>query len=157
MDSTWPMNRMRLLSLALGALTVHQSVFLTGCRRDDLPRKIVFGSVTCGDEKVASGHLRFVPIENSPGPCSIAAIVDGQYRIELQGGVPVGKHRVEIDARRKTGRKVAGVTPDVLVEESIRLGPDACAGPRSPIVVEVRGDSDGRINLAIPKLTEKEL
>ena len=87
-----------------------------------LPRRVVFGNVTCGGEKVAFGEVLFVPIEGTRGPATAAVIVDGQYRAENRGGVPIGKHRVEISAQRATGRKVA--TPEgAMADEAVSIGP----------------------------------
>ena len=125
-------------------------VIAGGCHRGGLSRKVVFGSVTCGGEKVARGTVRFVPVENTPGPATVALIVDGQYRALNRGGVPIGKHRVEVAARRPTGRKIKSPEGQ-MVEETVAVGPELYAGPRSPLLVEVRADGDGRIDLAIPK------
>ncbi len=78
--------------------------------------------------------------------------MDGQYKIDARGGVPVGKHRVEVFAQAKTGRKVMGRTfGDVTqVDELATVGPAKCAGTQSTIVVEVKDDSDGRFDIDIP-------
>jgi hypothetical protein len=125
-------------------------VLSIGCGRGDLPRRVVYGNVTCGGEKVAFGEVLFVPIEGTPGPATAAVIVDGRYRAENRGGVPIGKHRVEVSAQRATGRKVS--TPEgATMDEGVSIGPPIYAGPQSPLVVEVKADGDGRIDLAIPK------
>jgi hypothetical protein len=128
-----------------------------GCGRGELPTREVFGTVTCNGEKVPEGEIRFVPIEGTPGPVSSAAIVDGQYRIEARGGVPVGEHRVEVRAMRKTGRKVArqvfaGET--AMVDETVPLGAAGYDGVDSPLVEEVTAGGDGRIDVEIPKANE---
>ena len=65
----------------------------------------------------------------------------------------LGKHRVCIDARQKTGRKVEGHNgrEAVLVDEEVRVGPQVYAGDKSPLVFDLRADSDGRFDIAIPK------
>ena len=113
---------------------------------------VVHGSVTVDGETVDTGTICFVPIEGTPGPASVGRIVDGKYRIDARGGVPVGKHRVEIDARKKTGRKVKqddGYSV-ALVDETVRVTPPQYAGDQSPLVREIAADSDGRIDFAIP-------
>lgn len=125
--------------------------FSVGCGRGDLPRKVVYGNVTCGDAKVTMGMLRFAPIE--PGvdlPSTSGRIVDGQYRIEQKGGVPLGKYRVEIDARRPTGTKTTNPLSGQTTEETVTMGPKIYAGVESPLTVEVTAAGDGRIDLAIP-------
>ena len=55
------------------------------------------GSVTCGSERVATGRVSFAPIEGTAGRICAATIVDGQYHIDAQGGVPLGDYRVEVE------------------------------------------------------------
>lgn len=134
-------------------LTVAASFLLfAGCSNDGLPSKIVVDNVICGGEPVAMGRIRFVPIDGTPGPASTGIIVDGQYRIESRGGVPLGKHRVEIFARQKTGRKVMGAhsLEPAEVDEVVLLGPPEYEGPNSPLVREITDDMDGRIDIEIP-------
>ena len=118
-----------------------------------LPSKVIGGSVTCGGEEVPTGQVSFVPIEGTPGPNSAGLIVDGQYRIEARGGVPLGKHRVCVDARKKTGRKVEGHNgrETTMIDEEVRMGPEVYAGDQSPLVVDIRADSDGHYDIALPR------
>jgi hypothetical protein len=139
-----------LLAKGISLAMFFALVLSIGCGRSDLRRRVVYGAVTCGGEKVAFGEVLFVPIEGTRGPATAAVIVNGQYRAENRGGVPIGKHRVEVSAQRSTGRKVA--TPEgAMVEEGASIGPASYAGPQSPLVVEVKADGDGRIDLAIPR------
>lgn len=127
-------------------------VLIAGCGGGGgLEARVVHGTVTVGGEKVDAGEVRFVPIDGTPGPTSAATILDGEYRIEARGGVPVGKHRVEVDARRKTGRQVERHNgfEMTLVDETVRAGPEEYAGDRSPLVEEITPDSDGRIDIDI--------
>ena len=126
---------------------------MAGCGGGNgLPTKVIHGNVMVGDEKVETGSLRFVPIEGTPGPASIAMIVDGQYRVEARGGVPIGKHRVEVDARRNTGRKVPSPAREgTLVDETQRMGPDEYASARSPLTIEVTVDPDGKMDIIVPR------
>lgn len=141
----------RTLWITLCLLTVGWWT-LCGCGQRGIPMRVIEGTVTCNGQKVPEGTVRFMPIDGTPGPASVATIVDGQYRIEARGGVPLGKHRLEVDARQKTGRKVMGSNgrEPTLIDETVRLGPDACAGERSPLRGEVTAQSDGRINIEIP-------
>jgi hypothetical protein len=71
--------------------------------------KVVYGTVTVDDQPVDLGQVIFVPIEDTKGPTSYSPIDAGSYRVEgPRGGVPLGTHRVEVVAKRKTGRKVPG-------------------------------------------------
>ena len=108
----------RLVSLAV----LFVLVIAGGCRHGGLSRKVVFGSVTCGGEKVVTGTVRFVPVGSTPGPATVALIVNGQYRAENRGGVPIGKHRVEVFARRLTGRKVK-LPEGQMADETAVMGP----------------------------------
>ena len=115
--------------------------------------KVVYGTVTCNGEQVPQGTVRFVPIEGTAGPASTGRITDGEYRIEARGGVPVGKHRVEVMARQPTGRQVEGMDGLVMamIDELVALGPVEYEGAASPLIVEVLADSDGRVDLELPR------
>ncbi len=63
-------------------------------------RTIVTGKVTFEGEPVAQGHIWFIPVSGRQGPQAGAAIIDGQYRVENKGGVPVGDCQVKITAER---------------------------------------------------------
>jgi len=125
---------------------------LPGCGKNQLQTKVVHGTITFQGDKVDTGVISFVPIDGTPGPTTGTMIDNGQYRIDTRGGVPVGKHRVEIDARKKTGNQVeeddgSGLR---LVDETVTVGPPHYAGDQSPLVMEVTADSDGRIDIEIP-------
>jgi hypothetical protein len=125
----------------------------TGCGQKGLPAKVLCGSVSCDGEMAPAGQISFVPVEDAPGPTCAAFIVNGQYRIEERGGVPLGKHRVQVDARKKTGRKIwgrSGHEPS-MIDEEVKMGPQIYAGEQSPLVVDVRPDSDGRLDITIPR------
>jgi hypothetical protein len=110
------------------------------------------GSVTCGSQLVPIGQVRFVPLPGTPGAATPAPIIDGRYRIDAHRGLPLGKYRVQVDARKKTGRKVQGFNgiETSLIDEEVRMGPDVYAGEASPLVVEVRADSDGQYDVVLP-------
>ena len=135
-------------------LLVAGCLLAAGCGgQEGVPTEVIHGSVTAGGETAETGRLRFVPIDGAPGPASTGQIVDGQYRIEARGGVPVGKHRVEVQALKKTGRKVPGRGPGgepMQVDETVNLAPDEYSGADSPLTMEVVAGSDGRIDIEIP-------
>ena len=141
--------------LGASLLLVSGCLLAAGCGgQQSLPTEVIHGTVTVGDQTPETGHVRFVPIEGTPGPASTAAIVDGQYRIEARGGVPVGRHRVEVTAVKKTGRKVtrpAGPAGQPMeVDETVPLAAPEYAGPASPLTKEVVAGTDGRIDIEIP-------
>jgi hypothetical protein len=140
--------RMLLLGLLLWGV---ESATWTGCSNRQ-STKVVNGEVTFQGRKVDAGNLRFVPIEGTEGPASRANIIEGQYKISARGGVPLGKHRVEVNAKCKTGRKVTGRTvADVgQVDELATVGAPKYAGIDSTIVVEISNDSTGQIDIDIP-------
>ena len=116
-----------------------------------LDQAMVHGTVTCNGQVVETGGARFVPIEVTKGPASHGVIVNGKYRIDIRGGVPIGKHRVEVDARRKTGKKVPTIMEQsILIEQTVPVGLEAYAGRESPLVMEVTADSDGEMDIEIP-------
>ncbi|MBN2290811.1 MAG: hypothetical protein JXM70_00205 [Pirellulales bacterium] len=88
----------RLLFIAILPVTV-----ILGCGGNDLDRVIVHGNVSFRGEPVADGSALFVPRDGTVGPSVAVKIVDGRYRLDNNGGIPVGSYRVEILAYRKHG------------------------------------------------------
>jgi hypothetical protein len=79
-------------------------VVFGGCGRDRGPeRGVVSGTVAYNGKPVSAGMIRFVPAPTSPAPVSVATIADGKYTVDTHGGVPVGTHKVQIEAFRKIG------------------------------------------------------
>lgn len=74
------------------------TALVAGCSRG-LERVAVKGQVTFDGQPVQRGRIRFLPDSHTEAPMSGAEITDGQYTV-AQGGVPVGTHRVEIEAFR---------------------------------------------------------
>ena len=75
----------------------------TGCGKGSLERATVSGTVTYQGQPIQAGQIRFMPTRESPVPMSGCYIVDGKYRAEAKGGVPVGTYKVEILAWRSSG------------------------------------------------------
>jgi hypothetical protein len=82
-----------------------------GCRDSGPPKVIVSGAVTFQGEPIANGDILFYPIEGTVGPVSGGPIVNGQYEANGKGGVPIGRHRVEIRAYR-SGSSTQAITPE---------------------------------------------
>ncbi|WP_339733296.1 hypothetical protein [uncultured Gimesia sp.] len=57
-------------------------------------RRVVKGSVTLNGEPLEGAVIRFLP--QPAGPVAAGKIINGMYEISNKGGVPLGKHRVEI-------------------------------------------------------------
>jgi hypothetical protein len=90
---------MRALTFGWLAASV---VLCFGCAKSG---PTVTGTVRLDGALLPTGSIRFIPIENTPGPDAGAAINEGNYKIEK--GLAVGKYRVEIQSfrPRKDGTK----------------------------------------------------
>jgi len=126
-------------------------LILAGCSSADGPR-IVYGSVTVGNEIPGTGEVRFVPVQGTSGSVNVALIVDGEYRIEGRGGVPVGSYRVEIVAKKNTGKQVRQYNgfEMAMVDEEIPISPPIFARSNSPLTHEVTSTSDNKIDFELP-------
>lgn len=78
-------------------------VLLSGCEKDT-GLVIVSGTVSYQGKPIEEGSIRFIPTADTKGPTSGATIQNGTYEAKARGGVPVGSHRVEIQAMRPTGK-----------------------------------------------------
>jgi hypothetical protein len=125
-------------------------VLLSGCGSGDFPRRVVTGKVQCNGKSVDRGTLRFMPIvAGSPLPLTTAIIQDGQYRIDIHGGIPLGKYRVEVYAKQLTGKTI----PDRvgrMMEQTVDIGPRNYAGNQSPLVADITADSNDQMDFTIP-------
>jgi len=74
-----------------------------GCRPAGPERVIVSGTVTYRGEPLEAGVIWFFPTEGTDAPMAGAHVVDGKYCIDQKGGVPVGTHKVMIEAYRPNG------------------------------------------------------
>jgi hypothetical protein len=72
----------------------------SGCGRGGPAKAVVIGEVHYNGAPLPNGEIRFVPTEGTTGPVSGGTIADGKYSAEGKGGVPLGKHRVEIRSYR---------------------------------------------------------
>ena len=85
-------------------------VLLIGCGGEggwDVERCVVSGAVTYDGQPIQEGLIRFVPEEGTVAPASAVQIQNGKYTIDAEGGVPVGTHRVEIEAYRDDPKGLA--------------------------------------------------
>jgi len=91
---------MRRASICTGWVLV--AAALSGCGRERGPERVVVtGTVTYNGKPVSGGTIRFVPVSTSPVPVAGAPIVNGTYRVDGKGGVPVGTHKIQIEAYHK--------------------------------------------------------
>lgn len=82
---------------ALCMLAVLTTLALAGCHADRGPdRVVVSGTITYQGKPLPAGSIRFVPLDASL-PGAAANIVDGKYRADNKGGVPVGTHKIQIE------------------------------------------------------------
>jgi hypothetical protein len=102
---------------------------LGGCGGNTVERGAVHGHITFRGKEIEEGTIVFNPIGETKGPPAGARIVNGDYSIIEMDGPVVGSHRVEIQAFRKTGRKVPDLLGDVsnpnrpMIDEVIPLLP----------------------------------
>ncbi|MCC7083753.1 MAG: hypothetical protein IT427_01960 [Pirellulales bacterium] len=71
-----------------------------GCSKGGPERVIVSGMISHNGKAIPHGIIRFTPNDNVPGSTVAATIADGKYRVESRGGVPVGTHKIQIEAYR---------------------------------------------------------
>lgn len=93
-----------------GILCLLPIIVLTGCGTGEtqIPRAGVEGEVTWNGKPIDDGVVLFVPSGGAAGPHTSpipAPIVQGKYLLKAADGPPVGQHRIEIRATRKTGKK----------------------------------------------------
>jgi hypothetical protein len=90
-----------------------------GCgRSSEIEKVIVSGTVTRDGQPMPKGRITLFPVAGTNGPVSGAEIKEGVYKIDVNGGVPVGRHRVafhevEVDPKRDP------TLPPPLVENNI--------------------------------------
>jgi hypothetical protein len=82
------------LALFMGA------ILLSGCGGDRGPERVIVSGTVTYNGKPISGTIRFLPTADSAVPMAAASIIDGKYKVDLRGGVPVGTHKIAIDAYR---------------------------------------------------------
>lgn len=91
----------------------------------------VEGTVTFNGKKVVNGDIRLMPVAGTAGAAASAPIVDGRFRIENKGGVPIGTHRVVLRAFIVEG---AGAAAGGSAEDDLlTLGAKSSAKPRMPV------------------------
>jgi hypothetical protein len=112
----------RKVKVSARLLVVAGLALNAGCGAAPPEQTAVHGRVTYRGKPLEQGKIVFHPLAPLKGRPAGADIVNGTYAINENGPV-IGKHRVEIQAYRKTGRKV----PDLMGDASI---------PNRPLVDE---------------------
>jgi len=80
-----------------------------GCAdRSGLDKVPISGEVTLDGQPIPNGEILFYPAEGTKGSVSGGAIKDGKYVADGRGGVPLGKHHVEIRAYRASTKVLKG-------------------------------------------------
>ena len=77
----------------------------------DVERTVVSGAVSYDGQPIDDGTIRFVPTKGTQAPVAAAQIQNGRYSADAKGGVPVGTHRVEIEAFRADPNAAADADP----------------------------------------------
>jgi len=93
-------HRSMRLSGAGCAAAVLLAVAGCGGSSSDIQKVVVQGTVAFDGQPVANGEVRFYPLPGTHGPVSGGPVRDGRYVAQGRGGVPVGRHAVEILAFR---------------------------------------------------------
>ena len=85
---------------------------LTGCGTAGVEgRGEVRGTVRLDGQRLAEGSILFRPTGGNSGPVTGGAIQDGTFHIPAKMGPPIGANRIEINAVKKTGRKIPAPPP----------------------------------------------
>jgi hypothetical protein len=77
-----------------------------GCGKGGPSRNAVSGAVQLDGKPLEKSLIRFSPIKGAKGPVTGGTIENGRYQLPQAIGPMEGRHRVEINANRKTGRRV---------------------------------------------------
>ena len=139
--------------LPFGIVALAAAVALPACHDSGAAAEIVFGEVRCGGQPVDTGEVRLVPIQGTLGWVSSSRILDGVYRIDARGGVPVGTYRVEVDALRKTGRKMTETfnAEKIHVDQTKPVGLKSYRDESSPLTLTVPTENEGRYDIDLPR------
>lgn len=126
--------------------------WIAGCGAAPPEQAAVHGRATYRGKPIEQGKIVFHPIAPLSGRPAGGDIVNGTYSIAENGPV-LGKHRVEIQAYRKTGRKIPDLMGDVsipnrpLIDETVPILP-ANFNVESTLTAEIK-TSDNTIDFEL--------
>ncbi len=122
---------------------------LVGCSGAVVEKAEVEGTVTYNGNPVETGMIRFLPKDGTVGPMAAGAISFGKYKVTAIGGVPIGKHKVEIEAwverpdLRPANVPMAPMPREAYIPEkyntSTELEATVVSGSTAPIDFELEG------------------
>jgi hypothetical protein len=79
--------------------TLALAMIFAGCRGSQGPERVVVsGTANYNGKPIADGHILFSP--TTALPIAAGTIVNGKYKVDGLGGVPVGRHKVQFEAFR---------------------------------------------------------
>ncbi len=110
-------------------------------------RAVTFGTVKYDGKPIANGKISFVP---ESGPAAMAPIKDGAYRIDLKGGVPVGKSRVEVESIVETGKDITIGAGGKTEKETMQLIPPKY-NHQSELKAVIEADKENEHNFDLQK------
>lgn len=116
-----------------------------GCWNSGPARSVVHGKVSYKGQPVKEGTIRFL-IDNMPS--SQGQISNGSYRIDHNGGVPVGSGKVEIEAFEDTNKPVFTSIDGKKVMEARQILP-AKYNEKSELKVEITSASENEKNFEL--------
>jgi hypothetical protein len=96
----------------LGPILLLSLLVFTGCDTGGVEgRGEVLGTVRLDEQPLAEGSILFQPTAGNSGPVVGATIQDGTFHIPAKKGPSIGMNRIEINAVKKTGRKIPAPPP----------------------------------------------
>lgn len=105
-----PVPQLLLQSIVAGCL-----VLLLGCGQSQ--RLALTGVVTLDGQPLNEGSITFMPQSGTTSPSAGANVTQGHFSVSAEKGVLPGKFRVEITAKRKTGRTVMSDTAGGMIDQ----------------------------------------
>jgi hypothetical protein len=81
----------------------------------------VSGTVLVDGQPLGSGSIRFVPVNNTPGPDAGTSIREGEYRIDK--GLRVGEYQVKLRGVRPARRQVQDPLTPKLIRDAVSIVP----------------------------------
>lgn len=95
--------KIRMLMMLVSVCTL-SAIGCEGGAEDEIPRVVVKGKVTREGQPMPKGRITFYPTQS--GPVSGAEINNGEYTVDMNGGVPVGTHIVQFHEMQKPAEAV---------------------------------------------------